>query len=278
MVRMGIDGCRGGWLIAKTEGERGDLSAVSLSVVPTLAQALKGKALKEKALKEKALEKRGFKEKALNKKGLKREALNKEAVRKKATQLVLIDMPKGLLSDKARKIEGLARQLLKGQASTVFNVPVVDAVFAGDYQDASAINYRMTGKKLSKQAWYLCPKIRELDELLAEESSLSDEIFESHPELVFRLMAGVQLPKKKLAEGLTARLALLERAGMPATQLVNHLIDQYPRSVCFADDAVDALVLLLLAHSPSEDLDQEAEIDRRGIPINLKIPLRPAVE
>lgn len=275
---MGIDGCRGGWLIAKTEGERGDLSAVSLSVVPTLAQALKGKALKEKALKEKALEKRGFKEKALNKKGLKREALNKEAVRKKATQLVLIDMPKGLLSDKARKIEGLARQLLKGQASTVFNVPVVDAVFAGDYQDASAINYRMTGKKLSKQAWYLCPKIRELDELLAEESSLSDEIFESHPELVFRLMAGVQLPKKKLAEGLTARLALLERAGMPATQLVNHLIDQYPRSVCFADDAVDALVLLLLAHSPSEDLDQEAEIDRRGIPINLKIPLRPAVE
>lgn len=275
---MGIDGCRGGWLIAKTEGERGDLSAVSLSVVPTLAQALKGKVLKEKALKEKALEKRGFKEKALNKKGLKREALNKEAVRKKATQLVLIDMPKGLLSDKARKIEGLARQLLKGQASTVFNVPVVDAVFAGDYQDASAINYRMTGKKLSKQAWYLCPKIRELDELLAEESSLSDEIFESHPELVFRLMAGVQLPKKKLAEGLTARLALLERAGMPATQLVNHLIDQYPRSVCFADDAVDALVLLLLAHSPSEDLDQEAEIDRRGIPINLKIPLRPAVE
>lgn len=268
MVRMGVDGCRGGWLIAKTEGERGDLSAVSLSVVPTLAKALKEKALREKALKEKALEKKAFKERGLK----------KEVWRKKATQLVLIDMPKGLLSDKARKIEGLARQLLKGQASTVFNVPVVDAVFAGDYQDASAINYRMTGKKLSKQAWYLCPKIRELDELLAEESSLSDEIFESHPELVFRLMAGVQLPKKKLAEGLSARLALLEQAGMPATQLVNNLIDQYPRSVCFADDAVDALVLLLLAHSPSEDLDQEAEIDRRGIPINLKIPLRPAVE
>ena len=275
---MGVDGCRGGWLIAKTEGDRDDFSTVSLSVVPTLAQALKGKALKGKALKEKALEKRGFKEKALIKKGLEREALNKKAVREKATQLVLIDMPKGLLSDKARKIEGLARQLLKGQASTVFNVPVVDAVFAGDYQDASAINYRMTGKKLSKQAWYLCPKIRELDELLAEESSLSDEIFESHPELVFRLMAGVQMPKKKLAEGLTARLALLERAGMPATQLVNDLVDQYPRSVCFADDAVDALVLLLLAHSHSEDLDQEAEIDRRGTPINLKIPLRRSVE
>ena len=260
---MGVDGCRGGWLIAKTEGERDDFSTLSLSVVPTLAQAFSLKAFKEKALREKTLEKKAFKQKAL---------------KEKAAQLVLIDMPKGLLSDKARKIEGLARQLLKGQASTVFNVPVVDAVFAGDYQDASAINHRMTGKKLSKQAWYLCPKIRELDELLAEEFSLSDEIFESHPELVFRLMAGVQLPKKKLAEGLTARLTLLERAGMPATQLVNNLIDQYPRSVCFADDAVDALVLLLLAHSPSEDLDQEAEIDRRGIPINLKIPLRRAVK
>ena len=74
MVRMGVDGCRGGWLIAKTEGDRDDFSTVSLSVVPTLAQALK--------------------EKALNKKGLKREALNKKAVREKATQFVLIDMPK----------------------------------------------------------------------------------------------------------------------------------------------------------------------------------------
>ncbi len=55
MVRMGVDGCRGGWLIAKTEGERDDLSAVSLSVVPTLAQAFSLKALKEKAFKEKAL-------------------------------------------------------------------------------------------------------------------------------------------------------------------------------------------------------------------------------
>ena len=53
MVRMGVDGCRGGWLIAKTEGDRGDFSTLSLSVVPKLAQALKEKALKEKALKEK---------------------------------------------------------------------------------------------------------------------------------------------------------------------------------------------------------------------------------
>ena len=50
MVRMGVDGCRGGWLIAKTEGERGNFSALSLSVVPTLAEALREKALKEKAL------------------------------------------------------------------------------------------------------------------------------------------------------------------------------------------------------------------------------------
>ena len=251
---MGVDGCRGGWLIAKTEGERGNFSALSLSVVPTLAQAFSLKALKEKASREKALKEKALKE--------------------KATQLVLIDMPKGLLSDKARKIEGLARQLLKGQASTVFNVPVVDAVFAGDYQDASAINHRMTGKKLSKQAWYLCPKIKELDELLAREPSLSNLIYESHPELVFRLMAGTQLPKKKDSEGLTARSALLERAGIPATQLVSALMNRYSRSVCFADDAIDALVLLLLAHSPSEDLDSESETDRRGTPINFKIPLR----
>lgn len=234
MVRMGVDGCRGGWLVAQTQGKRGDFSSVSLGVASTLV----------------------------------------EAIDRKTIELVLIDIPKGLLNDRARRIEYLARQLLKGQASTIFNVPVVDAVFADSYEDASIINHRMTGKKLSKQAWYLCPKIKELDELLAREPSLSNLIYESHPELVFRLMAGTQLPKKKDSEGLTARSALLERAGIPATQLVSALMNRYPRSVCFADDAIDALVLLLLAHSPSEDLDSESETDRRGTPINFKIPLR----
>ena len=84
MVRMGVDGCRGGWLIAKTEGERGNFSPLSLSVVPTLAEAFSLKALKEKALKEKTLEKKAIKEKALKKK----------AVKEKATQFVLIDMPR----------------------------------------------------------------------------------------------------------------------------------------------------------------------------------------
>lgn len=236
MVRMGVDGCRGGWLVAQTRGKRGDFSSVSLSVASTLVEAMERKAIK----------------------------------------LALIDMPKGLLNDRARRIEGLARQLLKGQASTIFNVPVVDAVFADSYEDASVINHRMIGKKLSKQAWYLCPKIKELDELLAKEPSLSNSIYESHPELVFRLMSGIQLPKKKLTEGLEARLALLERAGIPATRLVSDLMNRYPRSVCFADDAVDALALLLLAHRPTEDLDSESETDRRGTPINLKIPLRSA--
>jgi len=59
MVRMGVDGCRGGWLIAKTEGERGNFSALSLSVVPTLGQAFREKALEKKAFKEKALKKKG---------------------------------------------------------------------------------------------------------------------------------------------------------------------------------------------------------------------------
>ena len=106
MVRMGVDGCRGGWLVAQTQGKRGDFSSVSLGVASTLV----------------------------------------EAIDRKTIELVLIDIPKGLLNDRARRIEDLARQLLKGQASTIFNVPVVDAVFADSYEDASIINHRMTGK------------------------------------------------------------------------------------------------------------------------------------
>ena len=65
---MGVDGCRGGWLIAKTEGERDDFSTLSLSVVPTLAEAFSLKALKEKALKEKTL-KKSFQTKSFERKG-----------------------------------------------------------------------------------------------------------------------------------------------------------------------------------------------------------------
>ena len=65
MVRMGVDGCRGGWLIAKTEGERDDFSSLSLSVV---AEAFSLKP-KRKSAERKALEKKAIKEKAFERKG-----------------------------------------------------------------------------------------------------------------------------------------------------------------------------------------------------------------
>ena len=56
-------GVEGDGSLHKTEGERDDFSTLSLSVVPTLAEAFSLKALKEKALKEKTLEKKRLKKK-----------------------------------------------------------------------------------------------------------------------------------------------------------------------------------------------------------------------
>jgi len=229
---MGIDGCRGGWVIASMPADSSRVVDIEIEVAPRLEAPL----------------------------------LNGEL------SVALIDMPVGLLSERSRQIETLARRALPGQASTVFNVPVADAVYASSYPEASALNARHTGKKLSKQAWYLCPKIRELNELLAAQPSLASKVFESHPEIVYRQWVGQRLPKKKTAEGERARVEFLRSVGVPVDRLVRDVGTRYPKRMVLIDDVLDALVLLLLATRPSRDLDPAPQIALTGCPINLRVP------
>ena len=124
--------------------------------------------------------------------------------------VILVDMIIGLpdQSNPTRACDQLARQVLRPHGSRVFSAPPREALTAPNYKAACAAARTATGKAISKQCWYLFPKIRELD-------SISDtRIRESHPELVFsRLNEGTPVAaSKKTLAGQNTRLRLLRDA------------------------------------------------------------------
>ncbi|MGB0370311.1 MAG: DUF429 domain-containing protein [Opitutales bacterium] len=108
-----------------------------------------------------------------------------------------------------------ARQLLKGRlTSRVFTPPIREVVGCGTYAEANALSKKLIGKGLSVQAWNIVPKIRELDAFLEANTRLRTLWHEAHPEIAFSLLNEGKpiLESKKLAEGLQIRKGLLRRS------------------------------------------------------------------
>jgi predicted RNase H-like nuclease len=188
---------------------------------------------------------------------------------------VFIDMPIGLLDEgpEERICDLEARKALsKGRASSVFRVPVRDAIYAGGYEEASRINYERTGKKLSRQSWNISTKIRELDKLLNGQPELIELIHESHPELCFEGLAGHGLQfRKAVREGFYERLSLLRKLNplvetVIADAWLNHGGYELKR-----DDILDACALALSAqhYSDCRCLPEKPPVDTRGLPMQI---------
>ena len=146
-----------------------------------------------------------------------------------------IDIPIGLL-DGPRACDIAARKLLGARrGSSVFPTPCRVAVRAGSYEKASAVNRSTTGRSLSRQAWGIAPKIRQVDDAIT--SSCQQWAFEVHPEISFWNLNGKNPMKfkKKSKEGKAERLLLL-RTPFPGIDL--HLQTR-PHHVG-ADDLLDA--------------------------------------
>jgi predicted RNase H-like nuclease len=132
--------------------------------------------------------------------------------------LVCIDIPIGLLDTAVpggRDADQVARRLLGRKASSVFPPPVRNALFGGTYAQVNKRNRDSSDHHLgiSKQAFALFPKLREVDALMS--ARLQEKIFEIHPELCFFEMNGESpvLENKKTTVGQRKRMQLLKKVG-----------------------------------------------------------------
>lgn len=166
---------------------------------------------------------------------------------------IAVDMPIGLperAGQGGRGPERLVRPLLGERQSSVFSVPARAAVFATDYREACRIALQTSDppRKVSKQAFFLFAKIREIDALLRAEPELGARVFEAHPEVAFWRLNGeraLALPKKVASRGhppgLALRRDLLVAAGYPPA-----FFDHVPRGAGL-DDLLDAAANALVA-------------------------------
>ncbi|MEO0976313.1 MAG: DUF429 domain-containing protein [Pseudomonadota bacterium] len=166
--------------------------------------------------------------------------------------IIAVDMPIGLadrIGPDGRGPEKAARRHLGERQSSVFSVPARAAVYESDYLQAceTASKTSEPPRKVSKQCFYLFPKIREIDAAMSPE--METRVFEVHPELAFWRLNGereMSLPKKVKSranpDGLNQRRDLLVSKGLPAS-----FLDQTPPKGCGRDDLLDAAVNSLIA-------------------------------
>ncbi len=185
-----------------------------------------------------------------------------------------VDIPVGL-PDTERKLEGVARRQASVRAGSIFSVPCRQAVYAVSYQCACDINLTATGKKLSKQSWYLCEKIRQVDVIMRRNRSLRSRVIESHPELAYSIMNGGPLAaSKKSMLGIRTRLEILSKRLPEADEIFRRAERSFPRKVLARDDIVDAIVLMVVAAGRNKRLEVRSQRrDKHGIPIRMCVPV-----
>lgn len=172
-----------------------------------------------------------------------------EMTRRGELDALAIDMPIGLLDVHPRRADIEARRMLGIRRSSVFPTPVLATLEATDYVDACARSRKSCGKALSKQAWNLMPKIRQLDRMIERDDQA--RIVEAHPECAFqRLRDGRPLdhPKSTTA-GRRTRSELLVGSGLFVPAEVESLLARRQRSEPAAPvvDRIDALALVVTA-------------------------------
>ncbi len=115
-----------------------------------------------------------------------------EEAQRQSLVAVGIDMPIGLPGTEPRSADVEARALLGPRRSSLFWSPPVAALDTSDYSEANRAAREHLGMGLSKQAYNLLPKIREVRAVLAPADCAAGAVpraAEVHPELSFAVMA-----------------------------------------------------------------------------------------
>ena len=193
---------------------------------------------------------------------------------------IYIDIPIGLKDggSAGRRCDTDARKLLGSpRASSVFTPPARPSISIGDYPTASITNFGLTGRKLSKQAWGIVPKTREVDQLMQLESKARGLLVEVHPELLFCSLNGNRpmLHNKKKAAGRAERLEVLRRWLPTTDEIYEDALGSYLRKNVARDDILDALAAAVAgyrSHGKMTNVPEPPEIDPTGLPMRMAIP------
>ena len=192
----------------------------------------------------------------------------------KKSALILVDIPIGLPHWRSRLCDVEARKLLGKRGSSVFPAPSREAIQQPDYENACKVNQKILGKKLSLQTWSICPKIKQVDDVMNRNEQARKLIRESHPEICFWALAGgrVMINNKKTEAGFEERLSLLKNVNMNTEQVVNEAMQTFRRKDVARDDILDALALAITAASPSETImtiPENPELDVKGLQMEI---------
>lgn len=237
MPVIGVDGCRSGWLAVRSQG--GCECGCQVRVIPSIREVWMWGG---------------------------------------GEALILVDVPVGLSDAGSRLCDSEARRRLGFPRSTsVFSPPVRRALLASGWREAADMNERLTGKRISQQAWGIAQKIREVDEFLRANPQRQRRFREVHPELLFWSLNGqraMRMPKRRAA-GRAERLALLANYWPAVRRVFERERRQLRGQGAAADDLIDALLCVVAAHACAarfQALPKEPPLDSAGLRMEILYP------
>ena len=192
----------------------------------------------------------------------------------RGNDVVCIDIPIGLPETTDRRLcDILARQMLRS-SSSVFPVPVRQALQADSYSEAKRINKGVSGRSLSQQTFGIMPKIKEADDLLRSSDKARRLFVEVHPEVCFRTFAGQRMDKRKTKDdGFLQRMRVFEAVCPAAAEAIERIRNTQKdlASKAIRDDLVDAMVAALTATTANlKSLpEDDPPLDNLGLPMRI---------
>ena len=128
--------------------------------------------------------------------------------------ILAIDIPIGLPEKESRNCDLSARHHLgQPRGTSVFPAPVRAALSGRTYEEACRHHEAADGRRMTRQAFGILSKVREVDDVMSQDPALQEVVYEVHPELSFAVWNGGQPMahrKSKLA-GRAEREALIEQ-------------------------------------------------------------------
>ena len=177
--------------------------------------------------------------------------------------VVAIDMPIGLPDASRRRADVLARQLAGPRWASVFMTPVRAALAEEEFAAATAVNVKLAGEGISRQAHGLRAKILQVDQWVRH---APHRVAEIHPEVSFACLAGAPLNLSKSTwAGVVRRRQLLAGAGVVLADDLG-LAGEKAGVDDILDAAVAAWTALRVAGGQARPVPDPPELFSDGLP------------